>query len=410
MRLRAQDALEYGLLIATIVVIVLIGVTAFGYLIEPWLPGLTEPHHHVRPLNRRCDQFKGRLVTGAFLIHEHTWRCPPCTEARPGRAARPPRAGPPGLAEPSANSDPRTLRFRSGPLSGGKWRARPAWSRRSPTSAIARNSRERIAEDVPFVVQRHGGFIGRAHQSTKLARRGTSCQVAVPFSVRSTLRWMVLAPEGAEPLEHLDGVLALEGLAHVLLEDVAGLGFCHSICDGSSSDSWHRSSAARSTARATRTRVSLSVTCGASRTPRSSRSEAARSGYIAAGLLSVDAEREESWRYHRNDARYRACACLLMMASRISQLISAEGWFAVFAHPSGGSREHSSAGGQRTSAMARAGGPVPEFVPLVAWALVVDDTGAEPDRVIGMVVLAGNRHPEAILADDPSFLGYRRTG
>ena len=40
MRQCAQDTLEYGLLIATIAVIVLIGVSAFGYLIEPWLARL----------------------------------------------------------------------------------------------------------------------------------------------------------------------------------------------------------------------------------------------------------------------------------------------------------------------------------------------------------------------------------
>ena len=65
---------------------------------------------------------------------------------------------------------------------------------------------------------------------------------------------------------------------------------------------------------------------------------------------------------------------------------------------------------QEPSLIARAGGPVPEFVPLVAWALVGDDTPDEPDRIVGMVVVAGNRHPEAILADDPSFLGYAGPG
>jgi hypothetical protein len=61
-------------------------------------------------------------------------------------------------------------------------------------------------------------------------------------------------------------------------------------------------------------------------------------------------------------------------------------------------------------ALARGGGPVPEFLPLVAWALVVDDdVNGQPDRVIGIVVLEG-RHPEPILDDDPSFLGYAGPG
>jgi hypothetical protein len=97
------------------------------------------------------------------------------------------------------------------------------------------------------------------------------------------------------------------------------------------------------------------------------------------------------------------------MPTRISQIIAADGWFAVFAHPSGGSREHYSAGGQRTPARAIAGGPAPEFVPLVAWALVAGASTGEPDRVVGMV-MAENRQPEVIAADDPSFLGYAGPG
>jgi hypothetical protein len=97
------------------------------------------------------------------------------------------------------------------------------------------------------------------------------------------------------------------------------------------------------------------------------------------------------------------------MATQIKQLISADRWFAVFARPSGAAREHHGAGGQRPVPGARAGGPVPEFVPLLAWALVVDDAGAEADRVVGMIVTE-NRHAEAILPDDPSFLGYAGPG
>ena len=35
-----QDVVEYGLLIATIAVVVLIGITAFGNLIQPWFASL----------------------------------------------------------------------------------------------------------------------------------------------------------------------------------------------------------------------------------------------------------------------------------------------------------------------------------------------------------------------------------
>jgi Flp pilus assembly pilin Flp len=36
----AQDIIEYGILIATIAVVVLLGVTAFGHQIEPWFAQL----------------------------------------------------------------------------------------------------------------------------------------------------------------------------------------------------------------------------------------------------------------------------------------------------------------------------------------------------------------------------------
>jgi Flp pilus assembly pilin Flp len=39
-RSRGQNVVEYGLLIASIVVIVLIGVSAFGHLIQPWFAAL----------------------------------------------------------------------------------------------------------------------------------------------------------------------------------------------------------------------------------------------------------------------------------------------------------------------------------------------------------------------------------
>jgi Flp pilus assembly pilin Flp len=37
LRQLAQDTLEYGLLIATIAIVVLLGVMAFGRLIQPWI-------------------------------------------------------------------------------------------------------------------------------------------------------------------------------------------------------------------------------------------------------------------------------------------------------------------------------------------------------------------------------------
>jgi hypothetical protein len=39
-RSRAQNVVEYGLLIATIVIVVLLGVAKFGSLIEPWFAAL----------------------------------------------------------------------------------------------------------------------------------------------------------------------------------------------------------------------------------------------------------------------------------------------------------------------------------------------------------------------------------
>jgi Flp pilus assembly pilin Flp len=39
-RLLAQDVVEYGIIIAMIAMIVLLGVTAFGHQIEPWFQQL----------------------------------------------------------------------------------------------------------------------------------------------------------------------------------------------------------------------------------------------------------------------------------------------------------------------------------------------------------------------------------
>jgi Flp pilus assembly pilin Flp len=40
LRGRAQNVVEYGLLIVSIVVVVLLGVAKFGSVIEPWFAGL----------------------------------------------------------------------------------------------------------------------------------------------------------------------------------------------------------------------------------------------------------------------------------------------------------------------------------------------------------------------------------
>jgi Flp pilus assembly pilin Flp len=39
-RQHAQDVIEYGIIVATIAVIILLGVTAFGHQIEPWFAQL----------------------------------------------------------------------------------------------------------------------------------------------------------------------------------------------------------------------------------------------------------------------------------------------------------------------------------------------------------------------------------
>ena len=54
-------------------------------------------------------------------------------------------------------------------------------------------------------------------------------------------------------------------------------------------------------------------------------------------------------------------------------------------------------------------GPVPEFLPLVAWGVVVDDAGNEAAQVVGIVVHE-DQQPEEVFSDDPSFLGYAGPG
>src|SRR5438128_1270004 len=92
------------------------------------------------------------------------------------------------------------------------------------------------------------------------------------------------------------------------------------------------------------------------------------------------------------------------MAPHIEQLIPADGWYAVFASATR-AREHAGPSVSRQTVMARAGGPAPEFLPLIAWALLVDDSASERRRVVGIIVHE-NQQPEMVFPDDPSFLGY----
>ncbi len=93
------------------------------------------------------------------------------------------------------------------------------------------------------------------------------------------------------------------------------------------------------------------------------------------------------------------------MATHIRQLISADGWYAVYARVGSAARP----GPARPSGVGHAGGPVPEFLPLVAWALVGDDVPRQAERVVGIVVHE-NHHPEQVDPDDPGFLGYAGPG
>jgi hypothetical protein len=100
------------------------------------------------------------------------------------------------------------------------------------------------------------------------------------------------------------------------------------------------------------------------------------------------------------------------MTQHIRQLIAAEGWYAVFARTNGPTRDFGSSGGPRSGGMSglqRSSGPAPEFLPLVAWALVGDDAGADPDRIVGVLVHDDPR-PELVDPDDPGFLGYAGPG
>jgi hypothetical protein len=102
------------------------------------------------------------------------------------------------------------------------------------------------------------------------------------------------------------------------------------------------------------------------------------------------------------------------MASRIQQIIPASGWFAVFARPSGTTREHPSHSAPRSSVaggMYRTGAPIPEFLPLVAWALVLDDADNQAaSRIVGVVIDEDQQAKAVLSPDDPSFLGYAGPG
>src|SRR4051812_16175680 len=97
------------------------------------------------------------------------------------------------------------------------------------------------------------------------------------------------------------------------------------------------------------------------------------------------------------------------MASRIQQIIPADGWYAVFARPSGATREHTSHSAPRLSVaggMYRTGAPIPEFLPLVAWALLSDDADNQAaSRIVGVVVDEDHRPKRCYCRTTPAFWG-----
>ena len=96
------------------------------------------------------------------------------------------------------------------------------------------------------------------------------------------------------------------------------------------------------------------------------------------------------------------------MASRIGQIIPADGWYAVYARTGAAARGRAAPGSTRPSSLPGAGA-VPEFVPVLAWALIFDDSDGKHNRVVGVVMGAG-QVPEVMRSDDPSFLGYAAPG
>ena len=98
------------------------------------------------------------------------------------------------------------------------------------------------------------------------------------------------------------------------------------------------------------------------------------------------------------------------MASRIGHIIPAVGWYAVYARTGSIGRGRAAApGSTRPSSLPPTGGAVPEFVPVLAWALIVDDADGTRNRVVG-VVMGADQVPQVMAADDPSFLGYAGPG
>jgi hypothetical protein len=100
------------------------------------------------------------------------------------------------------------------------------------------------------------------------------------------------------------------------------------------------------------------------------------------------------------------------MAWRIQQITPANGWYAVFVRTGGAIREHTGPSRPTSVGTYRSVGPLPEFLPLVAWALVVEDTGStsSSSRVVGVVVDEDKQARAVLSLDDPSFLGYAGPG
>ncbi|HEY3060360.1 MAG TPA: hypothetical protein VGL99_15480 [Chloroflexota bacterium] len=97
------------------------------------------------------------------------------------------------------------------------------------------------------------------------------------------------------------------------------------------------------------------------------------------------------------------------MAWRIQQITPANGWYAVFVRTGGAIREHTGPSRPTSVGTYRSVGPLPEFLPLVAWALVVEDTGStsSSSRVVGVVVDEDKQARAVLSLDDPSFLAMR---
>jgi hypothetical protein len=97
-----------------------------------------------------------------------------------------------------------------------------------------------------------------------------------------------------------------------------------------------------------------------------------------------------------------------IMASRIGQIIPADGWYAVYARTGAAHRGRVAPSGTRPSSLPGTGA-IPEFVPVLAWALIFDDSEGKNNRVVG-VIMGADQVPEVMRADDPSFLGYAGPG